>query len=735
MKPAILFSFTIFVSAFLLFFVQPLAGRMLLPTFGGSAIVWNASMMFFQALLLLGYIYAHFSIKRLGAKNQSKLHIALMIAAAVFLPLSITPEAPQWDASPALFVIQTLLVSIGLPFFVLSASAPMLQSWYFSSDAPDADDPYWLYVASNIGSLLALLTYPFLIEPFLSITEQKWVWTGGYALLVLSVFGASFFVKKAPAQETTPTATTSSSWSERGLWTLLAFIPSSALLGYTAHITTDISAIPLFWVVPLALYMLSFVIVFARRQWIPSSVWIWLAFAALVPSAYAILLALLEPVGLLLGIQLFSLFTLSVAFHAMLVDRKPKASNLTDFYVWMSVGGMLGGVFNTLVAPAIFDRMYELPITLALAFLLLSMHLPRPKFEPPSVSIGKAVHAKGMQTAFGVLVLATASVGFVTYMQSVDEVFEFTNTMLLIGILTPFALWFVHPILAGFAAATVCMVLPMGYQHQNILMQKRSPYAIHEVREFSSSVGQFHSLYHGRIQHGVQATHPELSRLPLSYYHTSSPIGEVMAIREDFYDVTPVAVLGLGIGTMATYVRPGMEMTFFEIDPQIEKIARDAEYFTYLERCGDQCKVVLGDARLSLQEQPKGKYGLLVLDAYSSDAVPVHLLSKEAIELYMSLLRPGGYMLFHVSNRYVNVRQIVVNTAAELGYVSYFQDHWPRETKLEELMVNSSEWVMVGRDKKDLELQIFDPRWEEQEADGRPAWTDDWANLWVYMAW
>jgi len=730
----ILFSATIFTSAFLLFFIQPLAGRMLLPTFGGSALVWNASMMFFQSLLLLGYIYAHLSIKKLGSQRQSRVHIVLMLSALFFLPLTILPDIPTVDDWPAWFVVKTLLVSIGLPFFVLSASAPMLQSWYFHSDAEDSKDPYWLYVASNFGSLLALVTYPFLLEPFLRISEQKIAWTVGYLVLIILCVGCALQVRRVPV-ESEQEEKSSASWKDRLIWMGLAFVPSSALLGYTSHITMDISAIPLFWVVPLALYMLSFVIVFGRRRFVSSSVYVVAAFATLFPAAYVVIMALLEPVGLLLGIQLLSLFTISLAFHSLLVDRKPHASGLTDFYVWMSVGGMLGGIFNSLIAPAVFNTMYELPLTMAIALVVLALHLPRVRFAAPSIGIKEAIKTPGMQVALLVLILGGGMLGFVAYMQSIDEIFEIPHRNLMIGAGLPFLLWYFRPLFAGIMAAVICLIVPLGFQHTNLLYQQRSVYAIHEIREFSSNIGEFNSLYHGRIQHGVQARDPKLSSIPLSYYHTTSPIGGVFEVREEIGDLSPVAALGLGVGTLAAYVKPGMEMRFFEIDPEIERIARDTRFFSYLHQCGDSCSVILGDGRLSLQQEKPGFYGLIILDAYSSDSVPVHLLSAEAIELYISLLKPEGVLMFHVSNRYVEVGQIVVNTAESLGYVAFVQDHWPRETHLDEMMVNASEWVMVGRSREELVQHTMDPRWEEAASDERAPWTDDWSNLWVYMAW
>lgn len=732
-RVAFLFSATIFTSAFLLFFVQPLAGRMLLPVFGGSALVWNASMMFFQAALLGGYVYAHVSIGRLGSWRQSRLHIALMVIAMVFLPLSIQPEAPGQDAMPALFVIQTLLVSIGLPFFVLSASAPMLQRWYVNTTAEDADDPYWLYVASNVGSLLALIAYPVIIEPTLTVSQQKFAWTGGYVLLLLLCIACVFQVQREDPR-TSQVEETRASWKQRLMWAGLAFIPSSALLGYTSHITTDISAIPLFWVVPLALYMLSFVIVFGRRRRISSTVYAVLAFIFLIPSAYTVLMAILDPVVLLLPLQLVSLFFISLAFHSLLVDRKPAASSLTDFYVWMSVGGMAGGIFNALLAPNIFNTMYELPMTMGVAAVILALHIPYPKFEWTG-SIKTFVKSKGFQISLLAIALCAGSWGFVEYIQTTDSVDAIGHWWLVSAMVSPFALWLIRPVLGGIVTLAACLVVPLGFQHTNLLFQGRSPYAIHEVRRYESAVDVFNSLYHGRIQHGIQGTDPQIAQVPLSYYHTSSPIGEVMAIRDDIDDRSPAGFVGLGVGTLAAYHRTNTEMIFFEIDPAIEKIARNTEYFTYLEMCGDKCKVILGDARLSLAQQPKGYFGLLVLDAYSSDSVPAHLVSAEAIELYISLLKPGGILMFHVSNRFVNVGQIVVNTAHSLGYVSYTQDHWPRETKLDDLMVNASEWVLVAKTKKDAEWHIFDPRWEEGIPDERPPWTDDWSNILKYLAW
>lgn len=707
------FALTMFVSALLLFVVQPLAGKHLLPEFGGSALVWNTSMVFFQALLLLGYLYAHLSIRWLGPRRQAVLHIALHVVAAAWLPFhfSVSPDGPPW-----LQVASSLAMGLGFPFLMISANAPTLQRWYASTDSPDAQNPYRLYAASNVGSLVALLAYPVAIEPLLTLTEQGWAWAGSFGVLVLGLAMSARLLRAAPPQ-TTP-ASASPTWRQRFEWLGWAAVPSSLLLGCTTFLTADIAALPLLWVLPLAVYLATFVVAFSDRRWIATSEVHRAAFVAVLVLAGQFATAAFSNVGLAIPVHLAALFVIALAFHQSLVDRRPEREHLTDFYVWMSLGGVVGGAFNALVAPEIFDRPFEYPLVLAIALAVSGVFVER---LTPTLRglVGMLATMAGIETLlWGLGAFSNSSVEYAVA----------------IGVACglPVLTWLRWPMAAAHAIAIALVVVTWRPFEPNLLERVRSPYGIYRIAQTETALGTQNLLLHGRINHGTQMTSPRLERLPSTYYSLRSPIGEVFALLRESKDTRPVGVVGLGVGTLATYVQAGQAMDFFEIDPVVAAQAADASRFTYLARAEGEVTVHIGDGRKLLEAAPAGRYRLLVLDAYSSDAIPVHLLTSQALQIYMERTTPDGLLLFHVTNGYVEVGQIVANAAAALGWSAIQKTHWPRESQDIELGATTSEWVAVARSDADLAPVAKLPGWTKSSPDHRAVWTDDFANILPY---
>jgi len=662
----ILYSLTIFYSAFLLFLVQPLVARMLLPLLGGSAVVWNTSMVFFQALLLGGYVYAHKSLRRFGAQRQSSIHIGFMLLTGFFLTLMYKPPLPLFSDYPVLYLLASLSIMVAAPFFMLSAMSPLLQSWYLQSQTDDPN-PYWLYMWSNAGSLSALIFYPLVFETLFELSTQAQVWSALYFGLLVLIIMCRRKIGPNPVPVTAEEKPRHIELRKRLKWVGLAFLPSALLLAITSSITEDISATPLLWILPLAAYLISFMVVFGRHRRVKTEVWALFALIGLLltvaVSVIGFKVTSMVMIVLLVSTQLFA----SLAFHGRLVDKRPsddEPETLTEFYVALSLGGVLGGFFVAIIAPLIFTTFFELPLLVGIAIITLAFFPKKP---------ARAVAVMG-----GVI-------------------------------------WFIP-----------------GIIQPELIHQARGPYGIHRVATESTPAGQFHALFHGDIRHGVQSTDPELQHIPLAYFHLTSPIGEVFQDRRIHGLKGKIAVIGLGIGSLAVYREEAM--TFYEIDPLVEDIARDPKLFTHLTNCGDACSVVIGDGRVSLAESTD-TYEVLVIDAYSGGSVPTHLATKEAFELYLSKISDRGIILFNVSNQHVDIAQIISNTATLLPSKPkiYVRDHWPRELALKDLKIEQSRWVLMGKTPESVQLHISNPLWTHKEPDERRPWLDRYAPLLPYL--
>jgi hypothetical protein len=709
----VLFTVTIFTSALLLFFVQPLFTRMVLPQIGGAPAVWTTAMLFFQTVLIGGYLYAHLMTRHVPTLAQVAIHLVLLLAALMFLPLAV-PAGWQYDPARPV-VTQTLALyalGVGLPFAVLSANAPLIQSWYRKSGGPSADDPYFLYAASNLGSLVALLAFPLVAEPLFGVKAISTGWAIGFMALGPLLLLSGLAARRAEGPKTAARAEVADSPAPDirtlGYWAFLAFLPSSLMLCVTSKISTDLGSFPLVWVVPLALYLLTFVLVFSTRSPLTAD-----RLHRLLPLALAVLVFFcLRPTATLAFIAVFlvAFFVVSMIAHRMLFDARPDARHLTVFYLTMSVGGALGGLFNSIFAPLVFDRLLEYPITVALIALLL---IRRPVGNAPR------------QIALGLGLAIVALLPMLIVLASVKEQGPIIRSLLAVGILLGiFVAFRAKPLVS--AAATVTMVgIWAMYGTANLLMIDRSFFGVHMV----ISKGDIREYKNGTTVHGAQFISENTARpTPLTYYH---PRGLMAQIVNDATRATPtetVGVIGLGTGALSCYAKPGQDWHYYEIDQMVVDIAKNPAYFTYLTDCAPDVKIHLGDARIVLQGQPDLKYDILVIDAYSSDAIPVHLATAEAIQLYLDRLNEGGILVFHVSNRFYDLDQPLSVAAKALGLVGRQRSQSDADLEGAE-GAYPSEVVVLARTTEALGIAGTDPAWKPLSEPKIALWTDDHADL------
>lgn len=720
-----LYTSAVFGSAFLLFLVQPMFGRMVLPLLGGTPAVWNTCMLFFQAALLGGYGYAHLSA-RLGLRRQATLHLLLLVGVALLLPVSVAGAVPEGGDAPVPWLLWLMVVTVGPPFLILAATGPLLQWWFSRSAHPDAHDPYRLYAASNLGSLLALLAYPLWVEPRLGLARQSGAWTVGYVLLGLLLAGCAAAVWKRPAVEALSMVKAEPidqrvTMRERAIWTALAFVPSSLLLGVTTYLTTDLAPVPLLWVLPLALYLLSFTLVFAPRQLLPHRWMVAVQPALLATVALSLLSGFVRNPAFAIPVHLAGLFVTAMVCHGELARRRPAVRHLTEFYLWIALGGVLGGAFNALLAPALFSRAWEYPVVLVLACLARPWPRRPRNFR---IYLGGALRSAGLVAALLLLLGVNADdLSTAAYVAVAAAVIALLTVAL--G-RTP--LWL------ALCIGTVLLVRTVQDVHEeDTLLARRSFFGQYRVHLFDGGwEGRYHVLTHGSTLHGAQSLDPERRGDPLTYYVQSGPLGNLFFSMGVSSSPRRVAVVGLGTGTTASYGVEGETWTFYEIDPGIERIARDPRLFTYLRDSPADIRVVLGDARLSLARAPEGAYDLILLDAFSSDAIPTHLLTREALELYLSRLAPGGRIAFHVSNRYLDLESVVAALVRDLGLAARAGSGPPSlRTSYEQF----SDWIVVARTEEDL-VTLTANGWRPlKPRSDAPPWTDDYSSLLGVFSW
>jgi hypothetical protein len=728
------FALPIGLSAFLLFSVEPLVGRLVLPIFGGTPAVWATILFFFQAVLLGGYLYGHLSVTRLGRWGPP-VHLAL--AALGFIALLIAPGRIadlRIDAlTPAVDLVRILFVVIGLPAFVLTATTPLVSGWFEAARSERQGDPYWLYALSNAGSLLALLAYPLLIEPRIGLTSQRGIWAVGYAGLVVLLGVAAIRVTstlRARAVDVRPlvappvagASSISIDGRRRLRWLLLAAIPSGLLSAVTTFIATDLVSAPLLWVAPLAIYLGSFIVAFSPRGG--------RAIRAAVVAAPAMITLLWVPYGsaggwpilAILAMELLAFGVVAVALHGRLALDRPDPRHLTEYYLILSTGGALASAFVALVAPAAFPGVWEYPILLVGALVALAVVTrrgPRPARTREGLDFRPFVEGiRGRLIPY----LAGAVVLMVALVATGSLAAEAGLRWLLVGglILAVGA----RPWFLAISTAAV-LVLATFVLQPAVDFRARSFFGVTEVERPAGEARVV--LFNGTTVHGTQSTDPALRRTATTYYGPEGPAGDIFETVENLDRANvSIGVVGLGAGTLAAYATPEMAMTFFEIDPIVVRVASDPRFFTYLSDAPRAPRVVLGDARLSLEDEPSGGFDLLVLDAFSSDAIPVHLLTREAIADEVRAVRQGGLLAFHVSNRYYDLAPTIAAGGQSMGLTVLERFHGP-STAAQALGTLPSHWLAASADREIL-AALEARGWQAVHPADRP-FTDDYADL------
>jgi hypothetical protein len=753
----ILFGLTSFLGAILLFSVEPMIGKMALPLFGGTPAVWNACLVYFQVMLLCGYtLSGHVAVsegveKRLVSGFYLAALAGLFVLGYLVLPIRLSSDVNDsltGEGNPAMVLLGILCRSTALPLFLVSATSPLVQRWFAATGHPRAHDPYFLYAASNAGSLVALLSYPFVIEPNLSLAVQTRVWTMSFLILAISMMACGLIARRLSRSRRAP-AINPGPWIGEDVggspgdgrpparpnlrirlrWLVLVFIPSSWLMGVTTYLTTDLAAMPMLWVIPLALYLLSFIIAFAGSS---------SCLVRLAPRALPILvvpLVLVMTAGFVqaywMPLHLLTFLVGAVACHGALARLRPPAWHLSTFYVIIAVGGLLGGIFNALIAPVIFSRVVEYPLAVVLACLV-------------APGMGKLQVPRRWKEWSGDLLLS-GIVLLLTAVLTTNQAGLANSFVGVFGVMAASGLGLYACVTANRLPTRFAMVagavLAAGGLSQGpsgrLLSIERNFFGM--VRVTENREQNLHRLFHGSTLHGQQRLEPSLSREPSTYYARSSPIGQLFVALGPRLERpgTRVAIVGLGAGTLATYALPVQRWSFYEIDPAMERIARDPRFFTYLRDIEAQSlEVVLGDARLRLRDAPDRAYQLIILDAFSSDSLPVHLITREAIGLYRAKLAPGGVLAFNLSTRYVDLDPVIGRQAEDAGMVCRIEYDTSVSAEERQTGKQPSIWAVMGATDSDLKALASDSRWRLPTL--RPharVWTDDYSDLASYLHW
>jgi hypothetical protein len=803
------FSVTLFLSSALLFLVQPMIAKMVLPLLGGTPAVWNTCMVFFQAALLAGYAYAHAFPAWMGIRRHAILHLVLLILPFAVLPLAIPNYwTPPEDSNPIPWLLGFLAVSVGLPFFALSTNAPLIQMWFADTGHRSAKDPYFLYAASNLGSMLALLSYPIILEPSLPVAAQTRIWTIGYGTMVLLMFLCVVILWRAPkaapsvsiansgehaAASDSPTPKTGKSKTnpatvpislqplgsshsalvERPVltrlhWIALAFVPSSLMLSVTMYLTTDIAAIPLLWVVPLAIYLFTFILGFSRRPPLPHAIMVRVSPLVVLVLVIVMLTQATEPIWILLPLHLLAFFVIALVCHGELAARRPPIQHLTEFYLWLAVGGVLGGVFNAILAPLLFSGVVEYPLVLALACILrpaipsVEWEEPRDRRSerkrkrkgspPPSPTPAQDSEPASRHWILRPLaldfllpaILGLATAGMVLIVQKSTPGHSSFSVGIMFGIPAVICYTFLDRSLRFGLAIGGLLLAGSFYMgvYGDTIHRERSFFGVHRItlEETTNRNGEVtkkeHVLVHGNTVHGRQNTDPERRHDPLTYYYRTGPIGKVFAAFSGSSAKKEVALVGLGAGALAAYGEPGQHFTFYEIDPAVVRIARDEGYFTYLGDSKAAIDYVLGDARITLKKASDRQYGMIIMDAFSSDSIPLHLLTREAFQLYKQKLADNGLLIIHFSNRYLDLEPILGDLAADAGLHCWVMNDLSPSKEEKEDGKTPSRWVVMARNASDLGTLRETSGWQEVfPRRGMPVWTDDFSNLFSVFIW
>ena len=787
----ILYTLTVFLSAGLLFAIQPMIAKSLLPVFGGGSSVWTTCMLFYQTLLLLGYLYAHILMTKFGRRSQMVIHGSLLTIAIIVGVMIDTPIAPEQASTfPVPWLILQLLLISGLPFFAISSAGPLIQGWFARTGHHRAHDPYFLYAASNAGSLIGLLAYPLIFEPTLGLHAQRRFWLIGFGIfIVLAMLAASKTRKpvletpkqtkrrlkeEARAAMVSPSPDEDSpsrsdnlpddrpiTWKRRLYWIYLAFIPSSMLLGVTNYITMDVVSLPLLWVLPLVLYLITMIIAFgthAKRAVKDFT----RPMVLLIIGAMILLMANeLHAEGsmiMIILIELLLLTTIGIVCHGRLSMDRPAASHLTEFFLLMSVGGALGGLFNGIVAPLFFTTNLEYPIALVLAASVLPwsrdlidlgtekakrIRLTR-RIVLPSISLFYILFV-----GFFGLQISRWIHGFFTDAPDLPMPVDMT----LVAMMTSVPALLVYLAWKDGLACALTLLLPMAaiqyndINNQSSVYRARTFYGLHEVTQQTlydanlDKIIQIHVIHHGTTMHGIQYLNPELELQPLGYYHFDGPCGIIMrTIKSMRPDGARIGIMGLGSGAIAAHGRAQDSITFFEIDPEVEAIARNPKLFTYLEKAPATIEVRLGDARKLIEDSQANneeKFDLLHADAFTSDSIPVHLLTVEAINLYFDRLTDDGMVVLHISNRYLDLMPLVFELAVKTTGIAPLVSSDLDIPDHERMYHFPSNWVVLTRNRETGE-RLIDAGMTSyiiEEDERIKVWTDDFSNIISLINW
>ena len=709
-----LFVATILTGSFLLFLVQPLVARMALPRLGGAPAVWNSAMLVYQALLLGGYAYAH-GLGRVRPRLQAAIHLGVLALAALWLPLGLFAADLPADASPALWVPWLLGLSIGPLFFAVSAQAPLMQRWFAVSSG--GQDPYALYAASNLGSFAGLIAYPLLLEPTLAVHAQSLFWSGGYVLLAALVIACAMLLPRDAAAEYHVPTSPPAGRARLLRWIALAMVPSGLMLATSTYLTTDIVAMPLLWVLPLGLYLLSFSVAFAGNRDAADVI------TRIAPVTILLLGGIMiggyqERPYFNAGVALLLLFMAATALHTALYRSRPEPDRLTGFYLAMSFGGALGGVFAGLLAPLLFDWTYEYPLLILAAGALVPQTYLLARIRDiwwTSYAAAFATVLFAIAVMIGLRILGPADV-FGEGKQGPLFIVIAVVGLLTIGARLPYAL-----LLAA------SLMLFGGYRALSLSLygdaRTRSYFGVYTI---TGDPGE-RELDHGTTIHGIQLKGTRArEETPTTYYAAGSGVGRAML---QLGPTARVGVVGLGTGTLACYARRTQQWRFYEIDPAVVRIARDSGHFTYLSYCLPKPLIRLGDARLRLAQEPAGTLDMLALDAFSSDAVPMHLMTREAFQTYARVLAPDGLLLVHISNRFLDLEPVVDAAARGGGWQARRLSYVP--SPLDGGKPTASLWIAMSRDPATMaKLTRNDPDW--RPLIGRPGfsgWTDDYSTI------
>jgi hypothetical protein len=702
----VLYTVTVFLTSSLLFLVQPMVGKILLPRLGGSPAVWNTAMVFFQVMLLLGYAWAHLSLSWLRLRTHTVATMGLFGLTLLTLPVALPTD---WipTSVPALWVLLALLLLIGGPFVVLASMSPTLQRWLSLSRHPHGADPYFLYAASNAGSLLGLLAYPLLVEPAFDTSTQAGMWSWLYGTAAVAVAACGIFAvrfRKTTGDsitETAPHDTTGFRWR----WIALSAVPAALLLAVTHHITTDIAAVPLLWVIPLSLYLATFIVAFGPNpRWLQHGSAIALK---LLVVALAVTFIAGTPLAVSLIVNLATFTAAALLLHSLLADSRPAASGLTRFYLTVSVGGALGGTLTALIAPLVLPVVLEYPVAVALALALI-----------PTATTGM-----GGSVLSRIGVVAASSIALIVAVGVLGDLGPDARNGVIIGIIL-IAAYVVAATPRQYA--TVAGVILVGLTLvplRTALVADRGFFGVVRVEQTAEQT----TLWSGSTVHGVQLRDATLTGLPTSYYHSSGPLGDVMAMSA----AAPrrIAVIGLGAATIAAYGHDGDHITFYEIDPTMARIASDAALFTFLRDTAATYEIALGDGRLLL-EQDDTRYDVIVIDAFSSDAIPTHLITTEAMELYAQHLTEDGVIAYHVSNRHLDLTPIVARQAESLGMAAAARLDLSGDAIAAAQGKKASSWVAVAPARESLQDLARLEDWTSPQVDEHTAlWTDSFSNL------